>query len=270
MRHLAALLAALLLVAGSTLAAFADDWVAVRLRGSVLQFVDGDWVKLERGASVPDDRVIRTLRNGNVEFQRGNERVTLTADTQIQIFDKGGAKPFTTVKQYFGGVTVDAEARNVQHFAVQTPYLAAVVKGTRFVVSSDESGASVAVKRGTVLVEDKIGGTSQLVPARHSAGVTKAGDVSYDGKPVATAHGNIGTEIEAGKSGVTVTTGIGRTGVSAGVGKGGVSAGKGGVSAGKGGVSAGVNVGNGVEAGVNVGGGGPLVSLKLGKLKLKL
>ena len=41
--------------------AVADDWTATKLRGTVMQLVEGDWVKLERGAAVPDDRVIRTL-----------------------------------------------------------------------------------------------------------------------------------------------------------------------------------------------------------------
>lgn len=43
---------------------------------------------------------------------------------------------------------------NVQHFAVQTPFLAAVVKGTKFTVVSSKTGAEVAVQRGNVEVED--------------------------------------------------------------------------------------------------------------------
>jgi hypothetical protein len=152
-------------------AAFADDWVVVRLRGSVLQHVDGEWIKLKRGSVVPDSRVIRTLKTGNVEFERGNESVTIGPNTQIQIFDEESVKPFTTVKQYFGTVTVDAEVRQVQHFAVQTPYLAAVVKGTKFVVTSDDSGADVAVKRGHVLVEDKTSHDSVTLSIGQSATV---------------------------------------------------------------------------------------------------
>ena len=81
---------------------------------------------------VPDSRAIRTLASGRVTFTGGNETVDIAPNTQIQIFAKGGRKPFTTVKQYFGTVSVKAEVQQVQHFAVQTSYLAAVVKGTRF------------------------------------------------------------------------------------------------------------------------------------------
>ncbi len=154
--------------------AAADDWAVLRLRGQVVQFVDGEWLPLKRGAVVPDSRVIRTLKNGNVTFKRGDETVNLASDTQIRIFDKAGEKPFTTVKQDFGTVTVNAEVKNVEHFAVQTPYLAAVVKGTRFVVASDDEGASVAVERGHVTVEDRADGAHVTVAARQSVSLDSA------------------------------------------------------------------------------------------------
>ncbi|MEO6013508.1 MAG: FecR family protein [Devosia sp.] len=151
-----------------TFPAAADDWGVKRLRGQVLQLVDGDWQPLKRGAVVPDTRVIRTLKNGFVTFERGEETIELASNTQIQIFDKAGSKPFTTVKQYFGTVAVEAEVKNVQHFAVQTPYLAAVVKGTRFTVTSQDGGASVTVQRGHVEVEDRADGDHVIVAARQS------------------------------------------------------------------------------------------------------
>ena len=155
----------------SSAAAFADDWVAVRLRGAVLQLVDGEWQKLSRGDVVPDSRVIRTLAMGSVEFQRGEERVGLGPDTQIQIYDRARSKPFTTVKQYFGTVTVEAEVQEVQHFAVQNNYLAAVVKGTRFTVTADADSASVAVARGAVFVEDRATGNDVTVTVGQTASV---------------------------------------------------------------------------------------------------
>ena len=131
--------------------AFADDWTAVKLRGVVLHLVEGEWVKMARGDVVPDGDVIRTLAGARVDMQRGAEMVTLGGDTQVQIFDKDGQQ-FTTVKQYFGTVEIEAEVQNVEHFAVQTQYLAAVVKGTHFVVRADSDGAEVTVDRGHVAV----------------------------------------------------------------------------------------------------------------------
>jgi FecR protein len=181
-RTLVSVLLLATLGSGFAMPVLGDDWVASKLRGVVLTLVDGQWVKLERGQTVPDDRVIRTLKTGRVVFQRGPETIELGGDTQVQIFDRTG-KRFTTVKQYFGTVGVEAEVQNVQHFAVQTPYLAAVVKGTKFVVTSDEDGARVDVTRGHVAVEDRDTRQSTLVAAGQSA-ETSAGtplEISGDG-----------------------------------------------------------------------------------------
>ena len=107
----------------------ADDWTAVRLRGEVFVYRDG-WVKLERGDVVSDDSIIRTLGRGRVSFQRDAETIELLPNSQIRIVDQTGRK-FTTVMSDYGKVSIDAEALNVEHFSVATPYLAAVVKGTR-------------------------------------------------------------------------------------------------------------------------------------------
>jgi hypothetical protein len=175
MGNLSRIAAVLLIALFSATAAVADDWAAVRLRGAVLQWVDGQWVKLHRGGIVPDSRVIRTLANGNVEFRRGEEMIILAPNSQMQIFDEHAARAFTTVKQYFGTVTVEAEVQNVEHFAVETPYLAAVVKGTRFVVVSDDDGASVEVRRGHVAVETSAH-QSVTIGVGQSASVGSDGD----------------------------------------------------------------------------------------------
>ena len=119
----AALVAAGLMMSAS--AAVADDWTAVQLRGQVLQLVGKIWQPLARGGAVADGHLVQTMGTGHVVFVRGAEKLDLGPNTKIQIFDKGGAKPFTTVQQYSGTVSVEAEVENVQHFAVQTQFLAA-------------------------------------------------------------------------------------------------------------------------------------------------
>ena len=42
-----------------------------------------------------------------------------------------------------GSILLDVEKRNVQHFEVETPYLAAVVKGTQFRVTVGPTGSRV-------------------------------------------------------------------------------------------------------------------------------
>jgi FecR-like protein len=185
--------------------AIADDWIAKQLRGPVMELVDGQWVKLNRGDVVPDSRVVQTLAAGHVTFVRGEETVELGPHTQIQIVDKPtNGKPFTTVKQSFGMVSVEAQVQNVQHFAVDTPYLAAVVKGTRFTVTSGDKGASVTVRRGHVAVTGKQNKQQVLISVGQTASVgANAGDplvVSGSGKlpKVLDAKGNPVAEVSTG------------------------------------------------------------------------
>lgn len=158
----------------------ADDWVALKLRGVVLELVDGAWQPIERGAAVPETHVVRTLANGRVLFRRGTETVELGPDTQVQIFQRARDK-FTTVKQYFGEVTVEADIEKVKHFAVQAPQLVAVVKGTIFTVRSDEHGASVAVKRGAVAVTSTSDRSSVTVRAGQEASTDDTGTLEVAG-----------------------------------------------------------------------------------------
>lgn len=178
------LLAAIAL-AVTTAAAFADDWTVTRLRGTVQQLVNGQWQPLERGDVVPDERSVFTRSNGYATLVRGNEAVELGPNTRIEIYDQGGRKPFTTILQHAGTLTVEAEVRNVQHFAVKTAYLAAVVKGTRFTVTAKSSGGSVEVQRGQVSVENKRAGGTVMVLAGQKAAVSKNGSMKVTGKPKA-------------------------------------------------------------------------------------
>lgn len=159
----------------SIVPALADDWVATRLRGEVLQLVDGAWQPLVRSAVVSDDRFVRTSGNGRVAFQRDGETIELGPNTQIRIIDREGER-FTTVRQNFGTVTIEAEVQNVQHFAVETPFLAAVVKGTKFVVTSGKTRSSVKVNRGAVAVEDAQTHRHVVVTVGQTATVAGAGN----------------------------------------------------------------------------------------------
>ena len=69
----------------------------------------------------------------------------------------------TTVTQQAGTILLEVERQNVKHFEVDTPYLAAVVKGTQFQVTVDGVGSHATVLRGQVEVADfKSGQISQI------------------------------------------------------------------------------------------------------------
>lgn len=159
----------------------ADDWTAQKLRGTVLELVDGTWQKIERGAVVPESHVVRTLGNARVVFVRGSETVELGPDTQVAFYQRDSDR-FTTVQQYFGEVTVEADVEKVKHFAVQTPHLAAVVKGTVFVVRSDDKVASVEVKRGAVAVHSSESHESVTVLAGQQVESSSDGTLDVSGE----------------------------------------------------------------------------------------
>ncbi|HEV7276336.1 MAG TPA: FecR family protein [Devosiaceae bacterium] len=154
----------------------ADDWTASRLRGGVFVLNAGQWVQLQRGSVVSDDSVIKSAPGSRASFVRGAETVEIGADTTIQIAD--GSSGFTTVYNHEGTVGIDAEVRNVQHFAVQTHYLAAVVKGTAFTVRAGADHATVAVARGRVEVNDARYQSSVSLSAGEEVSSTKAGPIT--------------------------------------------------------------------------------------------
>lgn len=158
---------------GLSVLTLADDWVVDRLRGEVQVLIDDSWSALQRGDIVSDSSRIRSADGSRVTFTRGAEAIELTGATEIRIFDRQGER-MTTIMQAYGTVTVEAERLQIQHFSVQTPFLAAIVKGTRFTVHSDDAQSSVDVARGLVQVQDYVHGLATDITPGQSAVVSDA------------------------------------------------------------------------------------------------
>ena len=173
---------ALFLVASTIVTgAHADDWIAQRLLGPAQQQTGGQWVAINKDDSIPDGHVVRTLAGGRITLVRGTETIELSANTQITIHDQGGSKPFTTVTQTTGSVTIEADIRNVRHFAVDTPFLAAVVKGTKFTVATTKDKSSVSVSRGHVEVDSAKNKSTTLLSVGQQAQVDAGGSIAVSG-----------------------------------------------------------------------------------------
>ena len=80
----------------------------------------------------------------------------------------------TTIIQQSGSILLEVEKKNVQHFQVETPYLAAVVKGTQFRVTVGNSESRVDVLRGQVEVADFKSGQFAMVAPGQAAQVSSA------------------------------------------------------------------------------------------------
>jgi hypothetical protein len=89
--------------------------------------------------------------------------VTVSANSRVSVPLVQEATGFTRIVQDIGNAIFRIEKLKVPHFAVKTPYLAAVVKGTTFSVTVDGSGTSLQVVEGVVEVATLDGGAKDLI-----------------------------------------------------------------------------------------------------------
>jgi hypothetical protein len=110
---------------------------------------------------------IRTGRNGRVLLVRGEESILIAPNSVVGLPVEQKEGLSTTIVQRAGSILLEVEKRNVRHFEVETPYLAAVVKGTQFRVSVNTTNTSVDVIRGQVEVADfRSGQIAQVMPGQ--------------------------------------------------------------------------------------------------------
>lgn len=228
-----------------------DDWTVVQATGP-MWVQPGDTVQriaLSDGGTVSPGSTLSTGPAARILLKRGKETMIVGPGTTMQL-PANSNRFYTTVIQVTGAIEFDVEKRNVTHFAVKTPYLAAVVKGTHFVVRASDTEDSVGVSRGRVEVQDLATGRKVDILPGQSARVSSDGlTVSSTGQRAA-ADGKSNVALADGSSDGGISLSLGGDGVSANVGgTSGISA-----SAGSSGVSASVGGSGGV--GVSVGGGG--------------
>ena len=119
-------------------AAMAQDaaWHVGKSSGEVWIAASGvQPVSLSADADLKPGDNIRTGRNGRVLLERGEETILISPNSAIAIPTKAKDGLSTTIIEQAGSILLEVEKRNVQHFEVDTPYLAAVVKGTQFSVT---------------------------------------------------------------------------------------------------------------------------------------
>ena len=93
---------------------------------------------------------------------RGQEKILIAPNSVVGVPAQTG-QGSTTIIQQSGSILIEVEKRSGKHFEVETPYLAAVVKGTQFRVSVGQGESYVSVLRGQVEVTDFRSGQSALV-----------------------------------------------------------------------------------------------------------
>ena len=159
---------ALVLAASSACAADDGVWSVSKSSGEVWIATTGaEQVSLKQEEVLKPGDTIRTGRNGRVLLVRGEETILISPNSVIGLPTEKKDGLSTTIVQQAGSILLEVEKRNVKHFEVETPYLAAVVKGTQFSVTVSAASTSVDVRRGQVEVSDfKSGQIAQVMPGQ--------------------------------------------------------------------------------------------------------
>lgn len=169
------------LVLGTASGAFAADdgvWSISKATGEVWVATDGaQQVSLNQDETLKPGNTIRTGRNGRVLLVRGEETILISPNSVVGLPAEKKEGLSTTIIQQAGSILLEVEKRNVKHFEVETPYLAAVVKGTQFSVTVGAGSTKVGVLRGQVEVSDfRTGQIAQVMKGQ-------AATVSEHGRP---------------------------------------------------------------------------------------
>lgn len=162
-----------LILFGGVEAAAASPWQVSEVSGNVQLTENGRSRNAVRGALLASGAVIRTAPGSRAVIVRGQEFVIISPSTQLRVPEASSSNRIVQLIEDFGSAIFRIEKKSTPHFGVQTPYLAAVVKGTTFTVTVGPEGGKVKVTEGVVEVSTKDGGVSDLVAAGGSASVGK-------------------------------------------------------------------------------------------------
>ena len=114
----------------------------------------GGWQELQANAQIPDGAEIRTGGNGSAVVAKSLDRIEIRANTSVVVAASVSSNA-TQMYQSSGSATYTVEKRPAGTFSVRTPYVLAVVKGTKFDVDITNRETSVSVSEGRVGVSDQ-------------------------------------------------------------------------------------------------------------------
>ena len=153
-------------------AAAAQEWTIARVTGVAWLLQErAEPVQVVAGMQVPLGATVATTPQGRAMLVHGRDTMILGPSTKIAVPHKPDRGLKTTVIQQVGQVDLAVEKRGRPHFSVQTPFLAAIVKGTEFRVTVSAGGAEVGVKVGLVSVADLATGERAEVGSGQRAAV---------------------------------------------------------------------------------------------------
>jgi len=112
----------------------------------------------------PGDKLV-TGPTGRATLVKGSDYIVVAPRSEMRVPTTAQPTGFTRVVQTLGTLLFKVQHTGVPHFAVDTPMLAAVVKGTTFTVTVDQQRSAIQVTQGVVQVAAVDGGMMRLVEA---------------------------------------------------------------------------------------------------------
>jgi ferric-dicitrate binding protein FerR (iron transport regulator) len=164
-------------------------WVLATVEGTV--DIDGKTAG-SMGATIDQGSVIETGADGNVVLTRSGDSITMFPNSKMSVpASDNGEDP--GVLQTLGKLLFRMESRESRDFKIETPYLAAAIKGTTFTVEVEDNDAAVEVSEGSVLVTANRSGQSAYVGAGERANVRGGGGDAVQVSEIGDAAGDDGS-----------------------------------------------------------------------------
>ena len=159
------------------------SWTVSEVEGSARMLYNGTgWSTLSKGDSVRPGSRVETGGEARLVLVRPGDSIDVAANSRFDVPLAGGTAgkgPKVHVLQTMGTLLFKITTRPDDPFKVNTPYLAAVIKGTTFTVTVDESSRKSALHVSKGAVEVTSIGSGQAVMVR--PGMTAAIDGARGG-----------------------------------------------------------------------------------------
>jgi hypothetical protein len=153
------------------------EWLVQKTSGDAVYSSGTAALALKQGLLLDRGTKVRTGINGKVLLVRGVESVFIGPSTVASIAAEPTPGMKTTVLLQRGKVSLDVRKKAAPHFSVETPFMVAVVKGTKFTVSVGSRSSEVFVSEGRVEVRAFKSGDTVNVSSGQSARVNAQGKV---------------------------------------------------------------------------------------------
>ena len=162
-----------LLALGSS-GAFAADWKLVEVAGVVRIAAPGKApTSANANQILPVGSIVTTAAGGRAALFNGAQRITLGPNSRMTVAPES-TDGMTRVLQDLGSILFQIDKKPSQHFSVETPLLAAIVKGTTFTVNVEVAADSVHVAEGLVEVRANEGGATRDVGAGATGAIARS------------------------------------------------------------------------------------------------